>query len=367
MKSLQILSLTIMMAFFACENKQNQLQPGSLYTDTLFPELKSGEVFYKSKDPFGEIMELKGKYISEDTAVFTLSESVMLINGNFLVMKNLSDPPFRVFRLPDLKQVNIVGKRGIGPDEFNFPTLVPSQDSTILCYLYENSNNKLYKLNKDGKAEYCKYPFQGTDNKGMFAAEKQLVNTGINDFMYVDNSPSGKSIYRITQKGDSALVREVFNLGMDPKQKSPFAYIGDFGANPSKNRMVYAYKYFKIIKFMDLEAKTIRTINFEKDEFDESSSHEVNGLDKNITHYWGICAQDDYVYFLYSGRTPVEVVKEAQKQNYYIFVEQYDWNGNPVKKYKLDQWGYFTVDEKNKKLYLASMNIDGPFIEYQLP
>ena len=59
-------------------------------------------------------------------------------------------------------------------------------------------------------------------------------------------------------------------------------------------------------------------------------------------------------------------MRAAQKENYYIYVEQYDWNGIPIRKYKLDQWGYFTVDEKNEKLYLTSTNHDDPFFEYNL-
>ena len=125
--------------------------------------------------------------------------------------------------------------------------------------------------------------------------------------------------------------------------------------------MAYAYKYFKIIKFMDLEAETVRTINFARDDFDDKTPYIIDGLDQNITHYWGACAQENYVYFLYSGRTPYEVVRAAQKENYYIYIEQYDWNGIPIRKYKLDQWGYFTVDEKNEKLYLTSTNHDDPF------
>jgi len=117
---------------------------------------------------------------------------------------------------------------------------------------------------------------------------------------------------------------------------------------------------------MDLEAQTVKTVNFEREKFDESSLHVANGLDQNVTHYWGACAGNDYVYFLYSGRTPVEVMRENNKGEHYIYVEQYDWNGNPVHKYKLDRWGYFTIDEKNKLIYLASTNDDDPFFTFQL-
>ncbi|MDR1222844.1 MAG: TolB-like 6-bladed beta-propeller domain-containing protein, partial [Tannerella sp.] len=198
-------------------------------------------------------------------------------------------------------------------------------------------------------------------------SNRSLVNIAPDDFIYADDSPTGKSIFRATKEADSIKIHEVFNLALNPKRKSPFSYIGDFVANPGKNRMAYAYKYFKIIKFMDLEAQTVRTVNFEREEFDENSLYKINGLDQNVTHYWGACAQDESVYFLYSGRTPYDVSRENSKNNCYIYVEQYDWNGNPVNKFRLDQWGYFTVDEPDKKIYLFSTNHDDPFFIYDLP
>ena len=70
---------------------------------------------------------------------------------------------------------------------------------------------------------------------------------------------------------------------------------------------------------------------------------------------------------LYSGRTPSQAWNDNRKKgNYYIYVEKYDWNGQPIAKYKLDQWGYFSVDEKSNLLYLVSTNDDDPFFKYHL-
>ncbi|GIM60903.1 BF3164 family lipoprotein [Capnocytophaga canis] len=333
---------------------------------TELAQLEAGELFFKNKNPFGDDILLKGKQIVGDTAIFSVRESQLLIKNNYLIMKSLTNPVFYIFNLPDLRLQKSLGKRGQAPDDFLFPTIIPSVSNDWLCYLFENSQNKLYGLDEKGDIQIINKPFEEF-KKQELGATLQLANISDDDFMYVTDSKTGKSIFRITQKGDSINKKEVFNLGLNPTRKSPFTYIGDFAVNPQKNRMVYAYKYFKIIKFMDLEAQTVRTINFERDGFNEESPYKINGLDQNITHYWGVCAQDNYVYFLYSGRTPEDVWKESQKENYYIFVEQYDWNGNPICRYKLDQWGYFTIDEKNKKLYLASTNHDDPFFEFQLP
>lgn len=361
----------IIALFAACTGKQKQQTAETVLSDTVeiaspFPELEAGESFYKKQNPFGKIIELTGTNVANDTAIFKPGECEMLVKDNFLIMKNIAQP-FRIFSLPDLIQQKTVGKWGGGPDEFYYSTLVSTPDNELLCYLFETTNQKSYKLYFNGVMEYNRYPFQTNEGRKKYGSEMKVTNIAEGDFLYVADSSTGKSIYRITQQGDSAVTKEVLSLGLNPNRKSPFSYIGDFAVNPAKNRMAYAYKYFKIIKFMDLEANTIHVVNFEKEEFDDNTLYKINGLDQNITHYWGACGQDDYVYFLYSGRTPSDVVKEWSKQNYYIYVEQYDWNGNPVNSFRLDQWGYFTVDEKNKKIYLASTNYDDPFFVYQLP
>lgn len=73
------------------------------------------------------------------------------------------------------------------------------------------------------------------------------------------------------------------------------------------------------------------------------------------------------MYVLYSGRTPMQVMKELNKGDEYMYVEQYDWNGNPIRKFKLDNWGYFCVDEINNKIYQVSTTEEHPFLVYDMP
>ncbi|MDR2121411.1 MAG: TolB-like 6-bladed beta-propeller domain-containing protein [Tannerella sp.] len=327
--------------------------------------LESGEVFYKNKDPFGEIIPLTGKHLDNDTVIFKVSEAEMLVRGNRLIVKNrVEEHVLMHFSLPDMRFAGFSGRIGRGPGEFSFPSLVPSRDTTVLAYLFETANQKLYRLEKSG--ELALSPFEFSKAHRRMGSDKYLVNVAPDDFVYVESSSTGKTIFRAVKSGDSTLTREVFNLSLNPGMKSWTAYIGDFAVNPGRDRMAYAYKYFKIIKFMDMEAQAVRTVNFERNTFDENSPYRMNGLDANVTHYWGVCAGEDYVYFLYSGRTPMEVGRDNGRNRCYIFVEQYDWNGNPVRKYKLDKWGYFTVDEKNKRIYLLSTNDDDPFFAFDM-
>lgn len=358
----------------AKENASNEEQSDSIVIVVeeeilSFPDLQPGEVFLKDKNPFGETIELTGRNYVPDTTVFKVREAKMNIVRDKLVLKNYlsvgETAMFRLFNYPDLTYIRSTGNRGNGPGELFSPIFVPSDDSKILGYIFDVPRSKLYKLSEQGDLE--EYPFVFKKSAEMFGSIREMYNIGIDDFVYTDNSSTGKSIMRSTKEGDTIVTKELISLQLNPKRKSPFTYIGDFGINKSKNRMVYAYKYFKILKFIDLETLQVRTINFQQNEFDENTLGIADGLDNNTTHYWGISSQNDYVYCMYSGRKPVEVIDEWNNGLRYIYVEQYDWNGNPVAKYKLDQSGYFTVDEKNNKLILLSTGHDDPFFIYELP
>lgn len=327
--------------------------------------IETGEVFLKGKDPFGGIQDLTGENKTADTVIFKISGTQALVKDGVLAMKNRHGRnSIMLFGLPELKFITSTGPIGDGPDEFKYPALVPAQsDTSLLCYVYDAVGETFYTLSNDGVLE--SYPFNFGESSVKYAS-RSVANVAPGDFIYAQNTSEGRSVFRATVSGDSVAVRKVFDLALSPGQKSWAAYIGDFAVNPAKDRMVYAYKYFKVIKFMDMNGKSVRTLNFEKEKFDQTSIYKLNGLDANVTHYWGVSPTDDYVYFLYSGRTPADVVREQNQGEYYIYVEKYDWNGNPVACYKLDRWGYFTVDGNNGKLYLMSTNDDDPFFVYDI-
>ena len=70
------------------------------------------------------------------------------------------------------------------------------------------------------------------------------------------------------------------------------------------------------------------------------------------------------MYCVHSGRIPSDMDADWD----YIYIEQYDWNGNPIKKYKLkDFFGKIYVDEERRTILGINPNHDDPFIEFKLP
>ena len=115
---------------------------------------------------------------------------------------------------------------------------------------------------------------------------------------------------------------------------------------------------------MDKEARIVRDISFDAEGVDAKDDVKTLGPD-NVTYYWGISATDRYFFLVYSGRTPIKVGQETNKGNGYIFVEQYDWGGNPVARYRLDRWGKVFTD--GTTFYLLCYKYDDPLFLYALP
>lgn len=325
---------------------------------TELPPLEEGEIFLKDKDPFGEVIELQGTHIVEpDTFIFRPSAPNMLVEDNLLIMQN-GDAPFYIFHFPEFTYMKTIGRCGNGPDEFQFPFVVKSLNPDYLCYLCERTRGKLYGLDREFRIHYINEIFKATGGWGF---PESIYAIGKNSFVY----PKGRYIFRATLNGDSVITDKIFNLTIEHAKKIPVT--GEMNVNPLRNRIVYAYKYAQIIKFMDMECKTIRTLNFRQSEFKEETLHIADGLDANVTYYMQVLPTRDYVYITYSGRTPYKVAADNAKKNYYMYVEQYDWNGNPIKKYRLDAFAVFTtIDAKTNKLILTVYDYDDPFVVYQL-
>ncbi|MDH6344229.1 hypothetical protein M2480_003163 [Parabacteroides sp. PFB2-12] len=329
--------------------------------------LEEGVVIVDEKD-FGVVVELTGSQRVLDTEPFKLSEPEMLIKDDYFLMQNLNmggENPgmYMLFRLPDFQYITSFGKRGNGPDEFLFPHIFPTGKKDALSYVYESSRKELYKANFDGEltsvgVEFEKVPKAVRSDIYGFAADD-------NTYYYTEIVPRGRAFFRAKMEGDSLQTEQLYNISFSEKHKSWSAYIGDFLVHPEGKRLVYAYKYFKRILFYDTESGVAKTVDFNKEGVVAANDIVTLGPD-NVTFYWGASCSADYIYLTYSGRTPIQVTKENNEGDGYIFVEQFDWHGNPIRKYKLDHWGPTVVDEKNQRIYQLSYLYDDPLFVYEM-
>lgn len=329
-----------------------------------FPALEPGVTKLSDKN-FGDLIELKGIPVATDV-IFKPLELDMIVRDDMLIMKT-SGPGglIKFLSIPDLKLIREVGTKGLGPGELLYPMLFRTAEPGLLCYLYDMQQEKVYQIDTAFVMTETGFRLEKKENQ-MFGS-RQFAETGKREFHYVSNSTTGKGIYRyLPDKPD--LLKLVFDLEEGFKQNLGWsALTGDFGGNREKNRLVFAYKYFHRIRFFDLQTGAARTLQFDDPGNSDAASPDPRSVlaPTSVTRYWGISPRPDHLYCIYSGRTPLEVGKEFQAGTDHIFIEQYDWNGHPVKKYRLDHWGYFCVDEARRTIYVAAVNADEAIYSYR--
>ena len=309
-------ALVAVIITLSCNSGKKQTDPQPTAQDSIqvkqseLPPLEAGVVEYKDDEAFGEVVELEGRQFVPDSFIFRPRNAKVVVKGKYLVMRvdvfSQDLHPFIIFDYPAMTYVTEVGKYGNGPDEFIFGDIIPTTDPNCLCYLMEITRDKLYKLTRKG--EIVPYPYSFKRNSTSKENFKECIhNIGKDDFIYTDKSKSGRSIFRSYPEGDSIVCKELYDLNVDKKIKDPFLYAGDLAINGRKNRMVYAYKQYKKLKFMTIDASIVKELNYKTSKLDEQTLHTALGLDNSITHYCGITGGENFVYCVHSGRIPSDM------------------------------------------------------------
>ena len=356
-----ITTIILLTVISGCKNNRSSSGPDAEPDDLITGEFKLDDT------AFGETIELIGTNISTD-AIFTPIESQLAVSDSILILKNSAQANthiIHILELPDLKSIGKIGSPGRGPFEFLFPQLVKSTDTSAITYIHELTTGKMYKLTKKYSLQEVYSPFKPL----LGSVENGIVNISTDEYLYVDISLNETRIGRIKHENtiNQNNKTDILDISFNPQVKMHQAYQGNLCANSSKNRLVYTYRYYKRVVFSDIYGENIRTILFPGKEYDVRTYEVPDGADLNVTHYYDAIAGDEYVYLKYSGREPRYVREEIEKGVYYMYLEQWDWNGNPLKRYQLDQQGAIAIDEKNGKIYLVAYNHEHPFFVYDLP
>ena len=267
MKYFSLLFAFLFMVSCHSQQKPSESQPKAQDSTQVeqpeLPPLEAGEVEYKDDEAFGEVIELEGRQFVPDSFIFRPRNAKVVVKGKYLVMRvdvfSQDLHPFIIFDYPAMTYVTEVGKYGNGPDEFIFGDIIPTTDPDCLCYLMEITRDKLYKLTRKGEIVPYPYSFRSSAYQENF--KEYIHNIGKDDFIYTDKSRSGRSIFRSYPEGDSIVCKELHDLNIDKKIKDPFLYAGDLAINSRKNRMVYAYKQYKKLKFMTIDASIVKELN----------------------------------------------------------------------------------------------------------
>jgi len=279
--------------------------------------LEIGEI-HLTDEAFGNTIEIIGIPLNFKEII---RPDQLLVKGKYLITKNIrNDSLFMIFELPELKCVSAFGKRGRGPDEFAFPKIVETSEDSILFYIYEINNEKVYKVSINRLIP--KY-FITLPKHSKSLDDKQIVFIDNESAYYTTTTAKGKMIYYFN-KDSLPQEKAIIDLAIPGIKGSWTTFIGDFGINNYYNRIAYAYKYYKRLRIIDITSLNERHIVFDAQKLEKGLDDIATLEPTNITHFWGMSPKDEYFWMLYSGRTPIKVRDDNQNNNKFIFVEKYD-------------------------------------------
>jgi hypothetical protein len=140
---------------------------------------------------------------------------------------------------------------------------------------------------------------------------------------------------------------------------------GKLRKHPHENKFIFVLNFssnLDIVEVSDGKINIIKLLRFRNPKNIPNNSgnfYQVIPDTESSIGYVDIAAGDKYIYALHTDK---KIIEDNGKVNDYCSNEilVFDWTGNPVKKYHLEEEAYYiAVSEKNKIIYLATRHDDG--------
>ena len=288
------------------------------------------------------------------------ADSLIIVNdvNNFYRMK--------IIDLRTKKMRNF-GKIGKGPNEYFSSAPFNNISITQSKKIYINDQTRYYSYNLDDLINNIDTPISkiviDPKNNGFTGSYTSFCN---GDYIIGAAFHKRFALYNINTK-----------VG-----KTDYEY--ERGSHLSNGTMFYNHPTENKVAFIMNSHESIGTLTIKNDSIDmkeltwwKHSDKEVSektGNSVSTSVNWSIdsreCFRDavtsnEFIYVLYSGKN--SYIKKTGKlrtdRNDSKWVYVFDWEGNPIKVYKLDQEvRCITLDRKNNVLYSLSLNNGNPYL-----
>ena len=193
--------------------------------------------------------------------------------------------------------------------------MIPTEETDKLCYVWNIRNNRIFSLSTTLKLEEYDQLAEIPENKivpdkPLYMGDgKMQVSLGSNDGMGIGLVSLNDTIVKGT-------VPFLFAEGA-----GWFFYIGNLAHSFSRKREAFAFTFHDRIVFFDFDGNHVKMCRFGDKTLQTTSSPD------NPLYYYSCFASDKYVYAVYR-----ESKKDTDETNP-LYLEQFDWDGNPVARY----------------------------------
>lgn len=287
-----------------------------------YPEIAENCIVKLSKSDFltGEIRSIEKIPLD---MIIENRELDIYIKGNYLLVKHLEMREgahlLHVVSLPDYKVVAKLAPFGEGPDEFTDIRVINTEEMDKLCYIRDYNKKQLYCLSNSLELKECGKLIEIPNFTGQARGNLYLGN---NNMLSNLSSGEGMGICAVNQKDST--VRGIMPFHFEEGAQGYF-YIGNLAYSFKKRRGVHVFTFHDRLAFFDFEGKNIRMVQFGDKHLRTLTSPE------NPIYYYSCFAGDNYIYAVY------RISRTDSDQTNPLYLEQFDWDGNPVARYLLPE------------------------------
>ena len=276
------------------------------------------------------------------------------------------------FNINSLKKIGESVPFGNGPNEMIDARKIQVVDSSI--WLFDKMVKKIYQYNF---LQFCSSDnpeVMKTVNYTIFLDDISILSK--NKFVATtlgegDNCKS--RLYFFDMEGNGLF--EKGELPDDGTEKTDLentqGALCSIIINQFEKKIGLVYKLTDLIEIYDIDGNLLKRTHGPDQFFSQLRQHNApNGAiragsvkGKTRDAYFSPVCYNNELWVLYSGRS-----YEPNKGNYLInTIIVFDWDGNPLRRYKLDTPVFaFTIDEKNKKIYAITDDPEFHIIRFDL-
>lgn len=302
--------------------------------------------------------------------VIYASHPGLVITGKKLVIiETQAGKIFEVFSVPDFKYIGGFGASGRGPEEFqNINTYSASAtENGLRIFDFEKGILEIDFTNFPVKAtssniitfpfsvQYMNSPFQINDSIicGIPYPQAEIIN-GQPETRFIDN------LY-IRFNANSKRVDYFGNYpDLYPKKYSDqfwIIYMNMTTVKPDKQKFASAGYLIKTLHIYNNDGTLAKELIMKVP--DDLLAEE--SLNPKITYYDAIKSTDNYIYAICEDAPPDNLLNNIPT------LEVWDWNGNPVMRFKLDRpVAAFDVTKDDKTIYFLDRQSRDKILKYDL-
>lgn len=310
--------------------------------------------------------ELTASIIKLQEEISILQPGTMTnVNDTYLLISDVEeDEIFKVFRLRNLEYLYSWGKKGRGPDEFQFiPVTIANTDSSSVNF-YDISRKTLryYILSDTTLVDLGEKSISYEGQQNVFTDI-----TMINDSLFVAD-------YGNQENNDDSEF-----IGLKPNSETPLFMFGDYPSkdlagferhfadfktpvsSPDGQKFGYFYLYHNMFKIFDVENREIKEVEIYDDYLKDKQIEQGQFQYRSVK--W---ASNDYLYVL--GLNESRDVISEQINEFLTSLEIWTWDGEMIFRAKFDRPIHdFTVSEKGGKIIAYSQLNSSVLYQYDLP